>query len=128
MEAPSLDLWLREAKSDGNSDKCGMYLFHNGVVRASARARVRLGDLTAAPVSGMDFSYDKEKTAVAINETRSMEGIYYVRVWMNSGMLSVGDSIMLVLVGGDTRPHVAAALDHLVSELKENCVTETEII
>ena len=56
-----------------------------------------------------------------------MEGIYYARVWLNRGELNVGDDIMLVLLGGDTRPHTVDALNALVGELKENCVTEKEI-
>ena len=34
---------------------------------------------------------------------------------------------MRVLVGGDIRPHVIAALDALVAALKERCVTEEEL-
>lgn len=30
---PSLDVWLREAKREAGARGCGMYLFHNGVVR-----------------------------------------------------------------------------------------------
>ena len=57
----------------------------------------------------------------------AMPGIRTVRVWLNSGELTVGDDIMLVLVGGDIRPHVVDALQALVGELKQHCVTETEI-
>ncbi len=41
--APSVDIWLREAKTDSSASGCGMYLIHNGVVRQTARAKVRLG-------------------------------------------------------------------------------------
>jgi len=124
---PSLDLWLCEAKADASAAKCGMYLFHNGTVRETAKAAVRCGEAGLPPVSGMVFSCDAEKMSEAVRMANMMDGIYYVRVWMNSGSLSVGDSIMLVLVGGDTRPHVVAALEALVEELKTNCVTETEV-
>ncbi len=33
---------------------------------------------------------------------------------------------MLVLIGGDIRPHVIDALQSLVGEIKNHCVTETE--
>ena len=124
---PSPDLWLREAKADPSAANCGMYLMHNGVVRETARARVRQGDGDAAPVAGMLFGYDREKTARAVEEARRMEGIYYVRVWLNEGELSLGDDIMLVLVGGDIRPHVIDALQRLVGTLKTECVTEREL-
>lgn len=125
QSAPSLDGWLREAKTSPEGRQCGMYLFHNGVVRATAKAEARLGE-ACAPVRGMRFDYDEVKTAAAMENARAMPGIHYVRVWMNRGELTVGDDIMLVLVGGDIRPHVIDALQTLVAELKTNCVTETE--
>lgn len=123
--APSLDGWLREAKASPEGAQCGMYLFHNGVVRETARAAARLGE-DCAPVRGMCFSFDEVKVAAAIENARALPGIYYVRVWLNQGELKVGDDIMLVLVGGDIRPHVLEALQSLVGELKTHCVAETE--
>ena len=124
---PSLDEWLGEAKREAAARGCGMYLFHNGVVRETARAAVRGGALNTAPVRGMRFSYDAEKTEAAKAKALAMPGIRCVRVWLNSGELKVGDDIMLVLVGGDIRPHVVDALQALVDEIKQHCVTETEI-
>ena len=126
-DIPSADQWLREAKADAAAADCGMFLLHNGVVRRSAKARVRAGDETAPDVRGMRFSFDREKTAAAVAEAERMEGIAIVRVWMNSGTLSVGDDIMYVLVGGDIRPHVIDALQALVGKLKNECVTEIEV-
>ena len=123
--APSLDLWLHEAKASPEGAACGMYLFHNGVVRATAKCTARLGE-DAPPVRGMVFDYDEVKAAAAIENARAMPGIRYVRVWLNRGKLAVGDDIMLVLVGGDIRPHVVDALQALVEEIKTYCVTETE--
>lgn len=126
-KAPSMDAWMKEAKRAPEAERCGMYLFHNGVVRATAKARVRGGDETAAPVGGMVFGYDREKLEQAVAAAREMDGIHYVRVWLNEGELKVGDDIMLVLVGGDIRPHVIEALQTLVGRIKNECVTETEL-
>ena len=126
-ERPSVDQWLREAKQHPDAGKVGMYLTHNGVVRATARAQVRENDLDARPVTGMRFSYDAKKTEAAAAEARKMEGVYYVRVWMNEGTLRVGDDIMLVLIGADIRLHALRALESLVHTLKTECVTETEL-
>ena len=125
-EIPSLDQWLREAKADPSAERCGMYLTHNGTVRRSAKARVRGGDTAAPDVTGLDFSYDAAKVDAAIAETKRLDGIYYVRVWLNEGTLAVGDDIMYVLVGGDIRPHVVDALQFLVGKIKTECVTELE--
>ena len=59
---PSADQWLREAKADAAAADCGMFLLHNGVVRRSAKARVRAGDALAPDVRGMRFSYDRERS------------------------------------------------------------------
>ena len=123
---PSMEEWLREAKQDPQSENVGMYLVHNGIVRKSAKSKVRGGDPAAADVVGMRFSYDRKKAEEAVEQTRALEGIYYVRIWLNSGELRVGDDLMYVLVGGDIRPHVIAALEFLVGKLKKECVTEEE--
>ena len=124
---PSMDVWMKEAKADASAPACGIYLFHNGVVRQSAKAKVRQGDESAAEVTGMVFSYDAERVERAVEDARRMPGIGYVRVWLNEGTLNVGDDIMFVLIGGDIRPHVIDALQVLVGELKNHCVREEEL-
>ena len=104
-----------------------MYLTHCGAVRRTAKAKVRLGQAESRDVAGMRFSYDAEKVNAAIEETKALEGIFYVRVWLNEGTLNLGDDIMLVLIGGDIRPHVVDALQFLVGRIKNECVTEEEI-
>ena len=123
---PSMDAWLEEAKQHESAPKIGMYLTHNGVVRQSARAKVRGGAEDTKPVTGMYFAYDREKVEAAIADTYKLDGIYYIRVWLNEGELSLGDDIMYVLIGGDIRPHVVDALQNLVGRIKSECVTETE--
>jgi hypothetical protein len=103
-QIPSMDQWISEAKADTDADKVGMYLFHNGIVRSTAKSKVRYNDHNVGPVVGMLFSYDSEKVAAAVRATEKMDGIHFVRAWLNSGILTVGDSIMYVLVGGDTGP------------------------
>ena len=127
QQMPSIDQWLREAKADSGAADCGMFLVHNGTVRQTARAKVRQGVEDAPDVRGMVFDYDDEKVTRAIEEAKKMDGIYYVRVWLNRGELSLGDDIMLVLVGGDIRPHVIEALQSLVGRIKTECVLEREL-
>ena len=123
---PSMDAWLKEAKAHPDADKVGMYLTHNGVVRATAKAKVREGAENTKPVTGMQFAYNAEKVEKAVAKTYEMDGIYYVKAWLNEGELSVGDDIMFVLIGGDIRPHVVDALQSLVGTLKNECVVEVE--
>ena len=124
-QIPSMDQWLREAKAHESAPLCGMYLTHNGTVRQTAKAKVRLGE-DAPDVSGMYFSYDQTKVDAAVAETYKLDGIYYVRAWLNEGELNLGDDIMYVLIGGDIRPRVVDALQFLVGKLKNECVTEIE--
>ena len=125
-EIPSMDQWLREAKAHESAPKIGMYLTHNGIVRRSAKARVRYGE-DAKDVTGMVFSYDQEKVDAVLSDARNLEGIYYIRLWLNEGELKVGDDIMYVLIGGDIRPRVVDALNYIVGRIKNECVMETEL-
>ena len=124
---PSMDAWLREAKAHESAPKIGMYLTHNGTVRRSAKAKVRQGAENTRDVTGMVFSYDREKVDAVIADAYKLEGIYYIKVWLNEGQLEVGDDIMYVLIGGDIRPRVVDALNYLVGRIKDECVTETEL-
>ena len=123
---PSMDQWLREAKAHESAPKIGMYLTHNGIVRQSAKAKVRYGE-DAKDVTGMIFSYDQQKVDAVLADARNLEGIYYIRVWLNEGELQVGDDIMYVLIGGDIRPRVVDALHYIVGRIKNECVVEREL-
>ena len=124
-EIPSVDQWLKEAKAHESAAKIGMYLTHNGTVRQTAKAKARLG-LDVPDVKGMYFTYDQAKVDAAVEETYKMDGIHYIKTWLNEGELQLGDDIMYVLIGGDIRPHVVDALQFLVGKLKNECVTEIE--
>ena len=125
-EPPSLDQWLREARAAPGAAQTGVFLTHSGVVRATARAQARDGQ-AAPPVRGMRFSFDRKKAAEAEADTRWMEGVFHVRVWLNEGELQVGDALMTVLIGANIRPRAVEALQYLVDRLKRECVTEEEL-
>jgi len=124
--SPSIDEWLKEAKTDPAALQEGMFLVHNGVVRQTPKAKVRQGIDDGSMVKGMEFAYDAAKVNAVITETYKMDGIFHVRVWLNEGQLELGDDIMYVLIGGDIRPHVVDALQFLVEKIKSECVTEIE--
>ncbi|MBM7000934.1 molybdenum cofactor biosynthesis protein MoaE [bacterium] len=123
---PSIDEWLDEAKRSPEASGCGMFLTHVGTVRETPKQLVRGGVDDGTHVVGMRFSYDADGVKAAVEACRQMEGIAYVRVWLNSGDLVVGDDIMQVLVAGDIRPHVIDALQALVGTIKNSCVHEDE--
>ena len=123
---PSMDQWLAEAKASEHADLCGMFLTHNGIVRATAKAQVREGE-EKPPVAQVDFSYDAAGVEAAVAEAITWDGVYYVKVWLNEGVLEVGQSIMYVLIGADIRPRCIDALQKLVGHIKNDLVVEREI-
>ena len=125
---PSMDDWLREAKLSPVGGECGMFLVHNGVVRESSRAKVRFGADDGRVVNGMRFSFNLGLVEKGVEETNRLDGIFFVKVWLNEGLLGIGDDVMFVMVGGDIRPRVIGALEFLVGFLKEDCVVESEVL
>ena len=126
-QEPSMDQWLAQAKASEQAAQCGMFLTHNGVVRATAKKQVREGVEGLPAVSRLRFSYDAQGLAEAEAQALSWPGVYYVRTWLNEGVLEVGDSIMYVLIGADIRPHCVDALRRLVGKIKNELVVEEEI-
>lgn len=132
---PNINDWLEEAKRDPQASFIGMYLTHNGIVRATPKKVVR-ADEFETPLSeeeknrqvvAVDFSYDEEGLQQALTDALTWEGVYYVRAWLNSGRVPVGKSLMYVLIGADIRPHAIDALNKLVGHIKSNLVVETEV-
>ena len=123
---PSMDAWLAEAKASPQAAQCGMFLTHNGVVRETAKAQVREGEQKPA-VAQVDFSYDAAGVEAAIADALTWDGVYYVKVWLNEGVLEVGESIMYVMIGADIRPRCVDALQKLVGHIKNDLVVEREI-
>ena len=127
QQEPSIDQWLKEAKQDPQAAQCGMFLAHNGIVRITPKKIVREGVEGLGDVAQGEFSYDAEGVAAAEKEALTWPGVYYVRTWLNEGVLDVGDSIMYVLIGADIRPNCIDALQKLVGKIKNDLVVEKEI-
>lgn len=75
----------------------------------------------------MLLSVDRVRLDSALAGARSWEGVFAVRVWVNEGLLSVGDDIMSILVAGDIRENVFGALQRLVALIKTEVVSEAEM-
>ena len=118
MPIPDVNEWFRDISAQAGSDAIGMMVVHRGVVRGTSRA----GD----PVSGMLLSRDSARLEAVLAEARTWPGIFAVRGWVNEGTLPVGDDIMAVLVAGDIRENVFAALQRLVTLIKTEVVSESE--
>ena len=114
-----LDQWLKEIKENCDAESLGMILVHNGIVRGTSRE--------GKPVSGMKLSYDKDALERYVAQLKKREGIAAIRVWINSGMLSIGADIMYLLVAGRFRTDVLPVLQELLSTVKNEIVHEEEL-
>jgi molybdopterin synthase catalytic subunit len=70
---------------------------------------------------------DRQRLEDVLAEAETWRGVYAVRGWVNEGRLAVGDDIMKVLVAGDIRENVSAALQRLVTVIKNDVVSESEL-
>ena len=66
IEEPDMNAWLAQAKESEQAPNIGMFLIHNGIVRATPRHAVRAEAARPAEaperdarVVAVDFSYDK---------------------------------------------------------------------
>ena len=115
-----IEQWIKDIKARSDFKKLGMILVHNGMVRATSR--------DGKPVRGMHLSYNAEKLSSLLDELGRREGIIEVRAWINEGSLKIGDDIMYALVAGKFRTYVIPVLEELVSRIKKEIVSETEIV
>lgn len=119
MEAPDINEWIKELKARKEIKDAGMILIHRGIVRGVSRS--------GRPVRALKLSVDRKRLEEVLKEAKGWKGIVEVRAWVNEGVLSVSDDIMMVLVAGDIRENVFDALQKLVGLIKREVVTEQEL-
>jgi molybdopterin synthase catalytic subunit len=111
---------IKQLKQEpGFSDNVGMLLVHNGVVRAWSR-----GDRQV--VTSVDVSPDFERIEELRKEYQNREGIFRVIVEAEQGTLKPGDDLLFIVVAGDIRENVKAALSELLDRIKSEAVIKTE--
>lgn len=97
----------------------GMIASHLGVVRANS--------LSGKRVNAIEIEFDGEEIKRIADETRKMPGVIDVMIeTAGSRHLAVGDEIMAVVVGGDTREHVFPALIDTVDRIKKRGARKQE--
>jgi len=111
--------WVKEIKENCDPESLGMILVHNGIVRGTAK--------DGKPVKGVKLSYDKNMLENCVSKLKNRAGIVAIRAWINSGMLSIGDDIMYLLVAGRLRTDVLPVLEDLLSKVKNEIVHEEEM-
>jgi molybdopterin synthase catalytic subunit len=118
MANRSLQDLIAKVKSHPDIASAGMLLCHNGFVRSTSRS----GD-------GVESVQVSANRAV-IEQTRqwalSQPGITAVEIEALEGKLKVGDDLLYVVVAGDYRENVFAALRETIERLKADGVSKTE--
>ena len=114
----ALDL-LNAVKKHPQFDQAGMVLCHNGVVRSTSRDGRR--------VSGLRVQVDDKRLADVMAAARRRPGIVDVQVAIAADRdLAVGDDVMVLVVAGDVRENVIAALEETLNTIKTTVTSKTE--
>ncbi|MBU1247745.1 MAG: molybdenum cofactor biosynthesis protein MoaE [Proteobacteria bacterium] len=104
----------------GFAENVGMVLIHNGVVRGWSRQNKET-------VTAIEITPDHEKIATIAKEFESRPGIFRVLAHANEGRMVPGDDVLFLIVAGDIRENVKAALSDLLDRVKAEAVTKKEI-
>lgn len=114
-----LNALLAQIKNHLNYAKVGMVLFHQGVVRSTAR--------NGRPISGLRVQVDQERLSRIITKQKERDGIVEILVQINADRdLKVGDDVMALVVAGDIRENVIAVLSDTLNAIKSKATTKTE--
>jgi len=111
---------IQTLKKNPEYSKMGMIASHLGVVRETS--------LDGSTVTGIEIESDRNTIDNIVHEIKSMSGIIDVQVEVGKGALKVGDDIMAVVVGGDTREHVFPALISAVDRIKKEGTKKREFL
>ncbi|MBG0777071.1 MAG: molybdenum cofactor biosynthesis protein MoaE [Desulfovibrionaceae bacterium] len=115
-----IDATIAALKAEpGFAEKVGMILVHNGVVRGTRRG-------TGEPVARVDVRPDHARIAELCAEYSARPGIFRALAEARGGVLEPGDDLLWIVVAGDIRENVKAALAELLDRIKSEAVAKRE--
>ena len=109
----------RLKQEPGFTEKVGMVLVHNGVVRGWSRA-------DGAAVGEIEVRPDRRRMEELRLEYENRPGIFRVLVEASEGRLRPGDDLLFIVVAGDLRENVKPVLAELLDRLKSEAVAKKE--
>lgn len=113
---------VQEWKQDPDfTARVGMVLTHHGLVRGTRR-----GD--GEPVAAVDVRVDRDRLEALRRKFEEWPGICKVAVEAFDGHREPGDDLLFLVVAGDIREHVKAALAELLDRVKSEAVTKRETL
>lgn len=107
-------------KEPGFNDNVGMILVHNGIVRGWSRK-------DRAEVTAIEVNPDRDKIEEIRQDIEAKEGIFRAVAHAYSGPMKPGDDVLYLIVAGDIRENVKAALAEFLDRVKAEAVTKKEI-
>jgi len=111
--------FIDQIKRRPDYDKVGMIVCHNGVVRATSR--------DGRAVRGLRVAVDYQRLEEVIAVQKERPGIVEILVQINADRdLMVGEEIMGLVVAGDVRENVLAALRETLDTIKSKVTDKTE--
>ena len=107
-------------KEPGFADNVGMVLVHNGVVRGWSRK-------DRSEVNAIEVTSDLDKIEEIRKEIEAYDGIFRAKAFARSGHMKPGDDVLFLIVAGDIRENVKAALADFLDRVKAEAVSKKEI-
>lgn len=104
----------------GFTEKVGMVLVHNGVVRAWSRK-------DRGQVTVLEVTPDQEKIEMIREELMNRPGIFDIVVEAKSGRFKPGDDLLFLIVAGDIRENVKPVLSELLDRVKAEAIAKKEM-
>ncbi len=99
----------------------GMVLVHNGTVRSWSRD-------SKENVEYLEVQPDYAKIEAIRAEFMQREGIHAIEIEALAGRFQPGDDLLYMIVAGDIRENVKAAMADLLDRVKSEAVKKKEII
>ncbi len=114
-----LENLIDQIKQHPDYGRVGMILAHNGVVRQTSR--------DGRQVNGLRVKVDHELLQKVRDEHKQMPGIVEILIEIAEDRdLAIGDDVMLLVVAGDIRENVLAALSSMLNTVKSTVTHKTE--
>jgi molybdopterin synthase catalytic subunit len=110
---------IDKVKVHRDYSRVGMILCHNGVVRSTAR--------DGRPVSELTVQVNRQQLQHIVDDVRQRPGIVEVLIEIREGRFYPGEDVMFVVIAGDFRENVFAALMDTVNRIKMDVTRKIEI-
>jgi molybdopterin synthase catalytic subunit len=114
-----METLLQTIRKHPRFQDAGMILCHNGVVRGTSR--------DGRAVSGLRVHVDHARLEAVLAAGRRLPGIVDIQIVIaENRLLTVGEDVMLLVVAGDFRENVIAALEQTLNAVKTTVTHKTE--